>query len=134
MPAQKTADQEQTDGIEQIGRADEVAGQPLRQEKGEIEKDQSQFVRQIVNTIHNQTEAAGLESGDSLADTDGRIQDSGGANEFAIVSHMRAKDVFKPSPFWTGKVSLPARKTGAGPIPTPTSPRSASPNEMTTTG
>jgi hypothetical protein len=72
LPQQKRTDRNQADRVKDVRRAEEIAGNSQRQDECQIEEHKSHFIRQVVNTVHDETEALGLEPSYGLNNKDCR--------------------------------------------------------------
>jgi hypothetical protein len=77
LPHKDSADDQQTNRIEDISRSEEVARETGPQRVGQEQEAKGQFIGEVVHRISQETQAVGFDAPDCLDGQDGGVQTKG---------------------------------------------------------
>ena len=94
--------------VEDIGRAQQVARDSVRQHERQIEENERHLVGEIMHAVHDEAQTIGLESGNRFDHENRGVERGGGRERSAIMGHG-----YRPAGPGTGNYRRsPSRATG----------------------
>src|SRR5690348_9949208 len=87
LPQQYAADGNKPDRVEDVGTTQQCPGWPSGHDEGEPDRNHGQLVREVMNAVHDQAEAAGLPAGDQFNAENAGIQNDCGTDRALMMRH-----------------------------------------------